>query len=167
MDETALLTLGKVTRVHGLKGYVSIVSYAESNTIYKPGLPLYMDSGSGLEPFEITAASPHRKGMLILFRGMDVDGAQKLVGRDLKVRREDLPEPEEGAYYWEDLVGMEVVDERRGSLGFIDSILPTGSNDVYVVKGGLREVLVPALASVVISVDIDNRRMRIDLPEGL
>ncbi|MFH1154932.1 MAG: ribosome maturation factor RimM [Pseudomonadota bacterium] len=167
MDEKTLITIGKVTGVHGLKGYLKIVSYAESNTIFRPGLNFYITAGSDSGRYEVEAASPHKKGMLVLFRDMDVDKAQKLLGRDLCVSREDLPEPEAGSYYWQDLVGMEVIDETQGVLGVIDSILPTGSNDVYVVKGGQREVMVPALASVVISVDIENKQMRIDLPEGL
>jgi 16S rRNA processing protein RimM len=168
MEEETLFTLGKVTGVHGLKGYVKVASYAESNTVFSPGLSVYLKSAAGSgRAHEIEKASAHQRGMLILFKGMDADRAGELVGMDLCVARKDLGQPEEGSYFWEDLIGMEVIDDNLGVLGVIDSILPTGSNDVYVVKGGRREVMVPALASVVISVDRDAKQMRIDLPEGL
>jgi len=89
------------------------------------------------------------------------------VGAELLVDRSVLPEPEDDTYFWVDLIGLRVMDQALGLLGRIDSVIETGSNDVFVVKGGEREVLVPGLASVVVRVDLENGEMIIDLPEGL
>ena len=70
-----------------------------------------------------------------------------------------------------DLIGLSVYTIDGDCLGRIDSIIPTGSNDVYVVKnmvdGKENEVLIPALESVVVEVDLNREIMRVDLPEGL
>ena len=64
-------------------------------------------------------------------------------------------------------MGLEVMDLKRGSMGRIKSIFPTGSNDVLVVQGGDGETLVPVLETVIKDVDLDANRMTVDLPEGL
>jgi 16S rRNA processing protein RimM len=117
--------------------------------------------------YEIERVSPHKKGVLLMFQGIDREGAETLVGSELFMNRNTLPELEADTYYWQDLIGLTVVDIRHGELGRLDHILPTGSNDVYVVKGTGREVLVPALAWVVKSVDFEKGEMLIDLPDAL
>jgi 16S rRNA processing protein RimM len=79
----------------------------------------------------------------------------------------ELPELDEDTYYWFELIGIEVYTTEDEYLGRIESVFPTGSNDVYVVKDRQKEILVPALDSVVIDIDLEHKRMRVDLPEGL
>ncbi|MCP4116776.1 MAG: 16S rRNA processing protein RimM [Desulfobacteraceae bacterium] len=166
--EITLFTLGQVTGVHGLKGFLKIRSFAGSMATFRQGLDLVVRrNGKTDQLFEIVKASPHKKGALLLLSGVDRDMAETLVGAELLVDRNELPEPEEDSYFWEDLIGLEVIDRTAGLLGKIDSVMETGSNDVFVVKGGEREVLVPGLASVVLRVDIEKGEMVIDLPEGL
>ena len=105
--------------------------------------------------------------MRILFKGADRNLAETLVGKDLLAPRENLPDLGEDTYYWQDLMGLEVMDLNRGSIGRIKSIFPTGSNDVLVVQGGDGETLVPVLETVIKDVDLDANRMTVDLPEGL
>ena len=78
-----------------------------------------------------------------------------------------LPKLENGVYYWDDLIGIEVVSINGVPLGRIESIFQTGSNDVYVIKQGDRELLLPALRSVIKSIDLGARRMEVEVPEGL
>ena len=80
--------------------------------------------------------------------------------------RAQMPPLEDGSYYWCDLIGSAVYDDEQ-YIGTLESIIPTGSNDVYVVTDGEKETLVPALASVVREVDVNRKRMRVTLPEGL
>ncbi|MBI9088483.1 MAG: 16S rRNA processing protein RimM [Desulfobacterium sp.] len=163
-----LFTLGQVTGVHGLKGFLKIRSFAGSVATFRQGLDLVVRRvGKTDQMYEVVKASPLKKGVLLLLSGVDRDVAETLVGAELLVDRTMLPEPEEDSYYWEDLMGLKVVDRTFGLLGSIDSVIETGSNDVFVVKGGEREVLVPGLASVVIRVDLEAGEMVIDLPEGL
>ena len=102
---------------------------------------------------------------------MDRNLAEDLVGAEILVERDRLAEPEADSYFWADLIGLRVTDKTLGALGTIDSIMETGSNDVFVVKNKKvdpeQEFLVPALASVVIEIDLDRGEMAVDLPEGL
>lgn len=128
--------------------------------------------------YKIVDATPHKKGIIALFEGLTRDIAETLVGKSVAVSKEDLPELDEDTYYWEDLIGLEVIDINSGYLGEIDRVIPTGSNDVFVVKSRNKsgasgkgrqnkEILVPALSSVVLSVDLDKREMTVNLPSGL
>ncbi len=168
MEPSDLLTIGHVTGVHGLKGYLKVRSYAASHDPFHPEARLFLGTPDGQgEWCTVVKASPHKKGMLVLLADVDVNVAETFVGRDIFIPEEALPDPEADTYYWKDLIGMTVIDIHEGKLGTIDHVIPTGSNDVFVVTGGKREVLVPHLAHVVLSVDVENRTMRIDLPEGL
>lgn len=71
------------------------------------------------------------------------------------------------SYLVKDLVGCEVVTVKGERLGPLRDVLPTGSNDVYVVGEGLAEILIPALKSVVVGIDLEAKRITVDLPPGL
>ena len=90
-----------------------------------------------------------------------------MIGAELFIPQTELPELDEDTYYWFELIGIEVYTTQGDYLGRITSIFPTGSNDVYVVKDNKQEMLIPALESVVLDIDLDLKRMRVDLPEGL
>jgi 16S rRNA processing protein RimM len=76
----------------------------------------------------------------------------------------ELPE---GEYYWRDIIGLNVYTEEGKLLGQIESVFPTGSNDVYVCKGEEREILLPAIADVIRKIDVTRRVMIVRLLEGL
>ena len=169
MHEDALIPIGKVMGTHGIKGYLKIASYAESAASFAPGKQLALrQEGKPVVTFGIESARPHKRGILLALQGIaSVDEAKKWVGYQLCIDRTSLPEPEEGTYYWHQIIGLEVstVDDRH--LGRVAAILPTGSNDVYVVRDGDKEVLVPAIDTVVVDIDLAHKVLRVDLPEGL
>jgi len=79
----------------------------------------------------------------------------------------DLPPLEADEYYWQDILGMRVVSETGEDVGTIKEIVPTGSNDVYVVQKGAQEFLIPATKDVIMSIDIEAHTMVIHPLEGL
>ena len=169
MHEDALIPIGKVVGTHGIKGYLKIVSYAESAASFAPGKQLALrKEGRPVVTFGIESARSHKRGILLALQGIaSVDEAKEWVGYELCINRATLPEPEEGTYYWHQIIGLEVltVDDRH--LGRVAAIFPTGSNDVYVVRGGGKEVLIPALDTVVVDIDLTQKVLRVELPEGL
>ena len=85
-----------------------------------------------------------------------------LMGSEIGIRRDQLPAPEPGEYYWSDLQGLEVVTEKGESLGRVDHLIETGANDVLVVKGD-RERLIPfVMQQVVTRVDLDAGTIQVD-----
>lgn len=124
--------------------------------------------GGGYETFEIAGAVEHKKRVLVRFRGLDdIDEVLPLVGREVYVRRDQLPELPEGEFYWCDLIGLAVITEEGEFLGDLTDIFATGGNDVYVVKSGDREILIPATTEVVLRVDTDAGKMTVRPLEGL
>jgi 16S rRNA processing protein RimM len=87
-----------------------------------------------------------------------------LVGQSVFVPSKRLPD---GEYYWKDVIGLDIVTEDGRRLGYVKTILPTGSNDVYVCNGDEGEILIPALDDVIRKIDIGKGLMVVRLPEGL
>ncbi len=171
MTEKTLFTIGRVTGVHGLSGNLKVQSYAESIDIFDPGSRVLLrSSGSRGYWYEIVKASPYRKGVLLSLKGVeDIAAAEYLKGKDIFISRQNLPEPGEDTFFWQDLIGLEVVDRNRGHLGSIAHIFSTGANDVFVVKqaGSREETLVPAVKSVVRRVSVADKTVETEIPEGL
>ncbi len=161
--------LGKVVAPHGIKGQLRVVPYSgEPDTIVSLKSVVLKGPKGEEETFVVTAAAAHGRKLLLSLRDfVSINQVQHLVGRELYARRDQLPEPEPGEYYWCDLVGLKVVTDRGESLGTLEEIIATGSNDVYVVRDGEREYLIPAVEDVVLQVDLDGRVMTVSPPEGL
>ena len=169
MQENGFLLVGKIVGSHGLKGALKVYPYAESLSVFEAGRQIRLDH-KGVPPVfhVIERSEPYKQTLRLFLEGVaSLDRAKELVGARLFVEMSMLPELAEGTYYWFDLIGVSVftVDDRY--LGRVDSIIPTAGNDVYVVKDSDREILIPALESVVQAIDVEKKTMRVELPEGL
>jgi len=162
------ILIGRVAGVHGIRGGLKLASYAESLDVFAAGCRLLAVSPTGTQDtVEVLEARPQGRSAVMFLRGVtDRSRAEALVGCELFIERHRLPELPEGTYYWADLIGIEVFDGGR-RIGSIRSIFATGSNDVYVVASGDREILLPATRAVVRRVDLEQRRMDVAVPEGL
>ena len=170
MLENDYLLIGKVVGVHGLKGVLKIVSYAESLLFFAPESELLFKNTQDDETtFVVKWSKPHKqRNVLLRLDGIDnCNQAEQLIGYDVFGETSDLPELEQGTYYWKDLIGLLVFTDDETFLGKLTSIMPTGSNDVYVVKDREKEILIPALESVVLNISLENKTMQVRLPEGL
>ena len=163
------MLIGKIGGVHGIKGANKLRSYAESLSVFSPGSSILVRDLRGREAsYEINWVKPHTGTPLVSFKGItNRDQAKTLIGAELFIPKSELPELDEDTYYWRDLIGIEVYTKTEEFLGRIESIIETGSNDVYVVKRDEKEVLIPALEAVVLEIDLAHNRMLVDLPEGL
>jgi 16S rRNA processing protein RimM len=170
MNPDTCVTIGKIVGVHGIKGYVKIHCEAESFSVFAPGHTVIVrDVKGNSRVTEIADARPQGRMLLLLLKGVsDRSTAETLPGSDLLVEKTRLPELEPDTYYWADIEGMSVVSVEGRSLGTVASLIETGSNDVYVVQTpDAGEILIPAIASVVLEIDLDRKIMRVSLPEGL
>ena len=169
MAEDALISIGKIVGTHGIRGYLKVISYAESTAPFADGKELALRQvGKPVARFRIESARPHKRGLLLALESItSVDVAKEWVGYELCVERSTFPEPEQDTYYWDQIIGLDVFTVGGQRLGRVASIFPTGSNDVYVVREGEKEILIPALESVVVDIDLTANALRVDLPEGL
>ncbi|MBW2368004.1 MAG: 16S rRNA processing protein RimM [Deltaproteobacteria bacterium] len=164
--------IGKITGAHGIRGVVKVISYADSIIVFEVDGPLLLfEQGGSEQTYRIRWTKPHKSGLLISFSGVsDREAAERLIGSTIHLPKSALKKLDEGTYYWFELMGLAVYEDER-YLGILTSIMPTGSNDVYVVtdpdRGSDYEVLIPALSSVVDAIDLDNGKMQVCLPKGL
>jgi 16S rRNA processing protein RimM len=167
--EKDYVLVGKIIGVHGLGGTIRIRSYGASLEIFKPGAALLVISPEDRKTScKINWIKPHARGALLTFREIcNRDQAKALTGSELYIESRRFPKLEDGAYYWFELIGLNVYTSNDRYIGHLESIIETGANDVYVVKKNNKEILIPALKSVVRSIDIEQKIMRVQLPDGL
>jgi 16S rRNA processing protein RimM len=164
-----LIVIGKVTGTHGVRGQLRIVTYSGNyDSISKQHAVIMCGPNGETEKFAIVSSSVHGKKVLVALEGLnDINQVQRLVGREIYAERDKLPKLADGEYYWCDLIGLKVVTTGGEDLGELYDIMATGSNDVYLVRSGEKEYLIPAIEDVVVGVDLEAGVMMVSPLEGL
>lgn len=169
------LTIGKVTGVHGLGGNLKVWSWAQSPDTFTQGLTVVLrNEDETLDPgreYVIIRTGRYKKGVLLTLEGVTTrEASEALVGKLVLVNKTNLPDLDEDTWYWEDLIGLTVVDTCEGELGKVDQLFPTGADDILVVTDktpqGKQEVLIPMNAVFVKDINLDTGVITTDLPEG-
>lgn len=164
-----LITIGKAVKPFGVKGEMKIEPMTDFPERFGKLRRVHLVSPAGNEIVCAVEAVRYAGGVpYLLFSGYDSpEKARALNGWFVKVPEEEAVPLPEGAYYWFELIGMEVFSEAGDKLGTITDIFETGSNDVYVMKRGRKEVYIPATQEVIRQVDRKAKRMVIHLMDGL
>ena len=163
------LEIGKVANTHGVKGEIKVMPLTDDVQRFERLKWVYLEKGDRLLKYTIQGVK-YSKGMVILKLAeiSDMAAAEEIKGLFLKVDRDNAVKLEEGSFFICDILDSRVFDEQGKLLGNLKEVLRTGSNDVYVVKDeNNREILIPALKSVVREVSLENKRLTVSLPEGL
>ena len=161
--------MGRVVRPHGIEGALRIKSYAQSEESFLDAGTVFLRSSHGeTREYAVASVKPHKNILLIKLEGLNtLEEAETYRGAAILIKRDSLPREGEGEYFWHELIGLEVYLSGGEYVGTLKHILPTGSNDIYVVQGGRSEVLIPAIHEVVKEIDLINIRMVISEVEGL
>jgi 16S rRNA processing protein RimM len=164
-----LLLMGKVVRPHGVEGALRIKSYAQSEESFLSAGTVFLRSSSGQTwEYVVSSVRPHKNILLLKLEGLNtLEEAEKYRGAAILIKRDALPQEGDEEYFWHELIGLQVYLSGGEYVGTIKHILPTGSNDIYVVQEGKKEVLIPAIHDVVKEIDLINNRMIISEVEGL
>jgi 16S rRNA processing protein RimM len=164
----ALLLIGRVIGPHGLRGLLKIESYARSEDTLLTAGKIYLRQSPGkISEYEIISAVPHKGGSLIRLEGLDSgDQAEAYRGAEIFIRKVAVSRDQD-EYFWHELIGLRVYLETGRYLGTVKEILPTAGNDIYVVREGKEEFLIPAIHDVVKTIDLENGKMIISEVEGL
>jgi 16S rRNA processing protein RimM len=170
MNGPRLVPVGKIVRTHGLRGALKIFPYGETLGLQRPGAKFHLYSAPAKEELVLTLVSlrPQGRHYVAQFAEVpDVNAAQRVLEGEIFVPEECLPPTSEGEYYHYQLIGLRVETAAGREIGILRGIIETGSNDVYVVDHSTKEILIPAIAEVVLEVDLQEGRMVIEPPEGL
>ena len=163
------LQVGRIVGTHALRGEVRFEPWLD-----KPGdvcrlTALYEYSGEKpVARYDIESARVHKSLALVKLKGVDgVQAAQVMKGRVLYADRKELPLPE-GRHFIADLVGLDVYDRRaQAVIGTLTEVLPKPAHDVYVVRNGDREILIPAVEAFLRGVDREAGRIEVETIEGM
>lgn len=162
VDQSDLVGVGRISGLFGVRGWVRIYSYTEPRENILTFRPWFIGGKDNWKPMVPLEGKRHGKGIVARLETVeDREQAAKLLGQEIAVRREQLPEIGAGEYYWTDLEGLQVVTPAGETLGVVDHLMETGANDVLVVKGR-RELLIPYVpGDVVLEVDLEGGRIRV------
>jgi 16S rRNA processing protein RimM len=155
--------LGRIDGLFGVQGWVKIYSYTDPREAVLNYDGWLLEREESWQRVELAEGKRHGKSVIARLAGIDdSDAAAGFVGSDIFVDRGDLPEPEDGRYYWADLEGMTVLHKDGRELGKVAYVMATGANDVLVTEG-TQERLIPFVAEkVVLDVDIANSVITVD-----
>ena len=165
------LKVGKIVNTHSLKGEVKVISSTDfEEERFKKGSKLLITRGNQLiREVVVQSYRNHKNFLLVKFEGIDsVEEAEKLKNLQIKIDSDEVGELEENEFYFHEIIGCQVFDENDKNLGEIIDILTPGANDVWVIKGeNGKEILIPYIEDVVKQIDITNKKVNIEIMEGL
>jgi 16S rRNA processing protein RimM len=168
MDRPEYVTVGYIRRAHGIGGCVHVESLTDNPTRFEALSEVIVEVGGRRTLYRVERCSVASKGLLIKFKGVDDRSeAEKLKSGYLLVEAAKLPELEEGSYYLFDLIGMNVYTISGELLGEITDVQQYPANDVYIIEGEKGKLLLPAIRDVVKKIDVQNKRMEVELLSGL
>ncbi len=165
--EPEFLVVGKLRHPHGLKGEILMDVITDFPERLKRGTPVF--AGEDHRQLRIRSRRAHGAGLLLGFEGLDTpEQVGELRNLLLYVPSADRPALPEGEYYHHQLLGLRVVSDEGQELGNLVEILNTGANDIYLVRNAQgQEILLPAIESVLLTVDLPNKEIRVHLLPGL
>ncbi|MDH3256831.1 MAG: ribosome maturation factor RimM [Nitrospinota bacterium] len=162
--------VGYITKTHGLKGEVKLRPVVIDPNMVQGARRTRIVGGDGSSvETELEKVRGQGGRWIVKFKDFKTieQAEQDLVGRSVEIYCEDFRSLPEGEYYWFQIEGLQVFDEEGRYYGTVNEIIVTGSNDVYVVQDGDKELLLPMIDSVVKSIDLKENKLIFHIIEGL
>jgi len=163
-----LVKIGKIAKPHGVRGTLKVLPLTDDKTRYNKLRKIYIQTRHGIKEFDILAVRYQDKFVLLDLVGIEtMTEAEGYIGNYIAIEKKDRMPLDENTYYIEDLIGLNIYEEET-YLGKLTDVMQPGSNDVYIItlEDG-KELLLPAIKSVILEVDIDLGLMKVNVPEGL
>jgi 16S rRNA processing protein RimM len=140
----------------------------DDDRILSPGRRVTLSRKGNEEYFEVEFSRRQHGHQVLKLRGIEsIDDVERRVGAELGIAEEDLPPAEEGFFYTFQLKGCAVVTRHSELLGTVTDVLDSGGAHILKVDGRDGEILIPFAHSILRKVDLGERRIEVDLPEGL
>lgn len=164
------IVLGRVTSPYGIKGWVKVFSYTDPMDQILDYQNWFLKMNNQWVPVDVDRGRSHGKGMIAHIVGCDDrDDALGYGNADIAVKRDQLPDLEEGDFYWYELEGLRVITLEGVQLGSVKHLMSAGSaNDVLVVKGDSQSIdsqerLIPYLPeNTVKEVNLETGTIKVD-----
>lgn len=161
--------LGKIAKKFSFKGEVLIYLDTDEPELYENMESVFVEFNKNLVPFFIESAALHKNDFLrVQFEDVDSEEeADKLIGCEIYLPLNMLPKLEGNQFYFHEVIGFEIEDKRVGVFGKIVSINDTTAQPLFEVVNGEVEILIPMIDQFLVEIDRKNKKVVMDLPEGL
>ena len=165
MEDDKKIYLGKITGVHGIKGWLKIQSFSSppENIL---NYPLWIISNRGQEGFySVEQGRKHSNKIIVKLEKIDDrTKAESLINSKIKIRRSELPKLSNESHYWSHFEGLSVLNSEEKLIGIVDSLIETGANDVMVVNTTKdKRILIPfVMHEIIKEVSIELNYVKVD-----
>jgi 16S rRNA processing protein RimM len=168
-ESSSFITIARIARTRGNKGEVLVESYTDYPDRFDSLEEVWLEpEGGAAERIKLEFTWEHKGRRILKFEGYDTIGAaQSLVGCFVQIPEEKAVRLPEGTYFDHDLIGCSIENTQGELLGVVAYILRISGNNQLVVRNRSKEFMIPAAGSICTHISIDEKRIIVDLPEGL
>ncbi len=163
-----MVRIGKIVATHGLQGALVLSHIVEDDNWLKKDDALFVEirKGSNIPYFVLSAKAANDDEQIVQLEDITtVEEAKKLVGKQVYVNEDVLKTvAKDTPLLW---IGLNMVDKRKGALGAIEDVMQAGPQWLAKLTIEGKEVLVPLVDDFILDVNVKNKFVRVDLPEGL
>ncbi len=164
----SLIEIARVVKPLGIHGEVKVFPLTRTPQELGKYKFLYLSVGDEIQDFHVDRFRIQANCAVLKLAGLDSkDQVEIYRGSPLFVREDQLQKPDNGEYFIRDLIGLQVITEEREVLGTVTDVLELPAHDVYQVKNGEQELLIPAISDVVLDIDLKRGVIIVALIEGL
>lgn len=165
-DELTHLQIGEIVAPRGVHGEVKVNIETDDPERFHALDTVYL--GDALTPFEVERVRLFKGQALLQLEGIENrNQAERLRNTPVYVSIEDALPLGKDQYYYHQIEELPTFTTEGERLGYVAEIIRTGSNDVYVIRGGQKEILLPVIEGVIQEIDIEEGRIIVELPDGL
>jgi len=164
--EDAWVTVARLGKTRGNRGEITALPLSDRPDRYQSLGRVYLCGAGAPAPRQVERTWFHNGTLIFKFQGVDtISDAELLVGMEVRIPLAERTAIEPGEFFQSDLVGCEVVDRKSGErVGRVEAWQDGGGSGLLVVEGGL---LIPFARSMCVEIDVEARRIMVELPEGL
>ena len=154
--------LGEISGLFGVHGEVRVFDFSRRRGDILNFDPWMIGKDNGWQQVSVLKARHHLDTLVAQLEGFsDREVSRGLIGATIAIRDEQLPELDDGEYYWHQLEGLSVINESGEEFGIVEKMMETGANDVLVIRGR-QQLLIPYTSSTIINVDLLERQIRVN-----
>ncbi len=163
------IVIGKVVSTQGNKGEVNVLPLTDSINRFKKLDTVFLGNNHGKTIIDIEKIRIRKDMVILKVKDIEnIEEAKTIVGSFLEVERKNAVKLSKDTYFIFEIIGLEVYDENNLFLGKVENVISTGSNDVYIVKGkNKQELFIPAIREVVKDINLEKKRITINIVDGL
>ncbi len=162
------LSIGQIVNTHGVRGEVKVFPLTENMDRFSQLKDVYIEKNNELTQLSVVSVKYLSTMVVIKLKDIDsIEDAQKLKNMYIKVHRNNAVKLPKDNFFICDVIDMDVYSTDATFLGKVKDVMKTGNNDVFVVENNKKEILIPALKTIFKEMNMEERKIVVELPEGL